>query len=379
MKASRRLSRHQSLPFTGTKSKFLKYIEENSVLDSSGQYQVVPFLFRASNLGSSNFIKKDVGLVTQTSSNQILLVNDLSRRWEGLVSVAIFSEDSSLVTAVDRILLLLQCYPDVQYNTSIHLVFPLRRWDQNRIDVNETKNCKYLYQPQEQISYSFAQVAYPVNLLRNVARRHSMTELIFVVDIDLIPSFDFRLQFLNFSTRNNLFHESKFGEKAVYVVPTYEMSEDMIETGVPNDKTSLVQRIGRKEVRPFYVNVCRKCHKHTDYKSWEETPASESVEVIYEVTWKDPWEPFYISHASVPMYDERFKQYGFNRISQVCELHIAGYKFLVLNNLFLIHRGLKELGSFHSSKHEEQERNRILFRHFKNDLQEKYSTDRKCF
>ena len=37
------------------------------------------------------------------------------------------------------------------------------------------------------------------------------------------------------------------------------------------------------------------------------------------------------------MFDERFKQYGFDRQEQICELRVAGYTFSVLNNHFLVH------------------------------------------
>jgi hypothetical protein len=38
--------------------------------------------------------------------------------------------------------------------------------------------------------------------------------------------------------------------------------------------------------------------------------------VQYDVTWEKNYEPFYVAHKSIPS-DERFKQYGYNRISQV--------------------------------------------------------------
>ena len=59
--------------------------------------------------------------------------------------------------------------------------------------------------------------------------------------------------------------------------------------------------------------------------------------ISFNATWDKSWEPFYISSRNVPLFDERFKQYGFDRIEQICELHIAGYKFPVLNNAFLVH------------------------------------------
>ena len=79
--------------------------------------------------------------------------------------------------------------------------------------------------------------------------------------------------------------------------------------------------------------------RHTDYPSWEksiknptavndkdnneinkiirQTEEASSLNPLYEVLWRDPWEPFYISRNNIPQYDERFRQYGFNRISQV--------------------------------------------------------------
>ena len=39
----------------------------------------------------------------------------------------------------------------------------------------------------------------------------------------------------------------------------------------------------------------------------------------------------------MPLFDERFMVYGFDRIQQICELHVAGYSFAVLNNAFLVH------------------------------------------
>ncbi|GIY67732.1 beta-1,4-glucuronyltransferase 1 [Caerostris extrusa] len=121
-------------------------------------------------------------------------------------------------------------------------------------------------------------------------------------------------------------------------------------------------------------------NKHTDYEAWQKEPPSKKLDVLFEVLWRDPWEPFYIGRNNVPLYDERFRQYGFNRISQVCELHVAGYKFSVLNNAFIVHRGLKTVNSFHKDKEIDQDRNRVLFRQFKVELKEKYpDSSRKCY
>lgn len=65
---------------------------------------------------------------------------------------------------------------------------------------------------------------------------------------------------------------------------------------------------------------------------------------------------------------------------QVCELHVAGYTFSVLNNAFLIHRGFKTSDSFHEDKDKDQNNNRHLFRQFKAELKFKYiDSSRRCY
>ena len=51
---------------------------------------------------------------------------------------------------------------------------------------------------------------------------------------------------------------------------------------------------------------------------------------------------------------------------QVCEMHVAGYKFVILNNAFLIHDGWKFAGKFYAKKDVDNAQNWILFNyHFK--------------
>lgn len=65
---------------------------------------------------------------------------------------------------------------------------------------------------------------------------------------------------------------------------------------------------------------------------------------------------------------------------QSCELHVAGYRFSVLSSAFVVHRGFKIQGEFHARKDEENKRNRVLFRSFKEGLKTKYpSSNRRCW
>ena len=59
-------------------------------------------------------------------------------------------------------------------------------------------------------------------------------------------------------------------------------------------------------------------------------------------------------------------------VFQGCELHVAGFKFAVLNNGFVVHKGYKTADTFHSKKDEENDKNRELFREFKEGLKTRY-------
>ena len=90
----------------------------------------------------------------------------------------------------------------------------------------------------------------------------------------------------------------------------------------------------------MYFQTCKVCHlpeAHTQWLDESRYPMKQQELISFNATWDKSWEPFYISSRNVPLFDERFKQYGFDRIEQICELHIAGYKFPVLNNAFLVH------------------------------------------
>ena len=112
-------------------------------------------------------------------------------------------------------------------------------------------------------------------------------------------------------------------------MPSFEIKDNVV---VPRNKEELLRDVRRSAARPFYSELCSKCQKPTDYARWEELDkgADNEIRIAYTVTWKDPWEPFYIAAASLPLYDERFKQYGFNRISQVCFVYIQQNLYLVL-------------------------------------------------
>ncbi|PNF18583.1 hypothetical protein B7P43_G06247 [Cryptotermes secundus] len=360
----------------------VRSLHQGRVLDSSGEFQLVLNLAPGTRQPPPRFSSTvpDIALVSQCSFNHLHHIVPMVQRWQGPVSVAVFAEDHELSEALWGIASLRLCYSAVRHNVSFQLVSPLPAGGHPPLTVppDLLPPCQGLVLEANQQKNNYAgNRRFPNNLLRNVARRGTSAEFILVVDIDMLPSFNLRQDFYDFAVKSRLFTETHHEDKTVYVVPAFEARKTVRS---PWTKAELLKLADGGHIRPFYIELCWKCQVHTDYEAWQKEPPSSGLAPLFEVLWKDPWEPFYISRNSVPFYDERFKQYGFNRISQVCELHVAGYKFSVLNNAFLVHHGLKTATSFHETKDLDQERNRLLFRQFKTELREKYpESSRRCY
>lgn len=309
-------------------------------MDSSGQYTVVRNIVKPKSWGrvavsfpSSN----DVSLVSQCSINHLVHVLDLSISWEGPISVAVFVSEMDIASAISTIVKLVKCNADIFNNISLHLVYSLGKYDR--------KSSRDLYAFDGSVcdsrqklmassagNYEQKDVAYPNNLLRNVALENSYSKYVFVIDIDMLPSVGLHSKLTSFISNFSIFTKDDHNRFA-FVVPAFEMH---ISDNVPKTKSDVLDLWQRKILQPFYAELCAKCQKHTNYSAWRDLGSSDSLQIGYEVTWKDPWEPFYVVPRSAPNYDERFRQYGFNRISQVLvPFYSSTFTHFTFHNLLL--------------------------------------------
>ena len=293
-------------------------IQETQIVDSSGEYKLVNFFLEAEGKPKS---RNDVALVTHGTVNRLHHIAELSERWRGPMSVAVFTPEYDTILAMELILRLYQCVPSIRQNVSIHLVFPLTHPPKTIPSTisQQDYSCGsgtafYIEKMPTSKNYALGRLKYPNNLLRNLALNNARTEYVMVVDIDMLPSANLHEEFVTFAIQHSLKADnSVLDHKTVFVVPAFEIQNNV---PIPQDKSKLLEQWSQRLVRPFYQELCWKCQRQTDYEAWRNLTLSP-FQVGYEVGWKDPWEPFYIAARSVPLYDERFKQYGFNRISQV--------------------------------------------------------------
>ncbi|KFM65941.1 N-acetyllactosaminide beta-1,3-N-acetylglucosaminyltransferase, partial [Stegodyphus mimosarum] len=283
---------YQETEIQRDRANMMKSIHQSSVLDSSGEFHIINYLITGELIKNNYHLKQDLTLATQTTINGLHNLDLLASAWQGVISVAVFSLTEDVPLAVETILHLRRCYQNIRYNTSFHLVYPLNGPTNNALPSSfpNVNSCDFLANNLQKLNvgknYALG-VAYPNNLLRNVARRSALTEFVFIIDIDMVPSENLHNDFLQFAKEKKLFSETNKDDKTVYVVPAFEVKEDAT---IPRTKSSLLQQVEAMEARPFYFELCWKCQRHTDYEAWQREPPTRKLDVLFEVLWRDPWE-----------------------------------------------------------------------------------------
>ena len=296
--------------------------------DKSGDYVVIENLVASHEWTLKE--KLDVTLATQCTSNNLHYLTELSTRWQGPVSVAVFTYDEDFLYTISAIFYLRFCHPSVAKHVTFHLSYPkghapvhpssLVRVAQRRLVCS-----KWPKRGTDQIvkNYQIANgTEYPINMLRSLSMNKTTTTHVFLVDVDLVPSGWLRSSFIQ-----SIQHRSQNGnstansssapaELTAYIVPVFEIKKGL---DVPWTKLGLLKAWARREARPFQWTQCFSvCQEPTDYRRWMALPQSQSLQVAYNVNYQPRYEPYFIGErSSLPLFDERFRQYGANRLSQV--------------------------------------------------------------
>lgn len=323
---------------------------------------------------------KDVTLVSQCSPDNLHHIEGLMKAWKGPISIAVFSPDRDAVSAMFGIQILRKCNADIRRHVTFHIMYPSShppRFDETVDDFTE-EECSIAMghlKESEGKNYARGELPYPQNSLRNIARVKIKTDLFYLVDIDTVPSNDLRYQFTKFAKKRGLLDQTRF---EAFITPAFEIRS---HHNLPASKDNVIRLIDAGEMRPFHYDTCPYCHKPTEFDHWYGYRGSDELEDAFEVEYSNSFEPFYLANThAAPLHDERFKAYGFDRISQICEMHVKGFTFYVLNNAFITHKGFKFKKNFHETKDYENKKNsKIYEKYFKPELKVKYkASEREC-
>eukprot|EP00095_Tigriopus_kingsejongensis_P011300 maker-scaffold14_size734282-snap-gene-3.18 protein:Tk11300 transcript:maker-scaffold14_size734282-snap-gene-3.18-mRNA-1 annotation:"n-acetyllactosaminide beta- -n-acetylglucosaminyltransferase-like" len=328
-------------------------------------------------------------------------LTDLLDHWPNSpLSVAVYApgNDFCLVTAL--ISWLWTCEKRVRQQVSFHIYFPSdfandiavktasegiqildANCDQDPIFIGES------FRKQQQLPY-------PVNTGRNIARSTVRTKYLLTSDIELYPSPNLSQNFVKFisgSSRVAKLLDKSQESPVVFVLPIFEIEED---SKFPKSKKQLINLYKEEKAVYFHKNFCKHCQKFPGLDEWvlkvrkPKKPTDGPIS-IFQVSERQPpfdrWEPIYIGTQDDPLYDERLSWEGFqDKMSQMVELCLHNYKFVILDNAFLVHKpGIKVKTSDDGTKQEPWRlkfvaRNSQVYETLMRDLSKKYGDLSTC-
>ena len=181
--------------------------------------------------------------------------------------------------------------------------------------------------------------AYPYNSNRNHAIARARTRLIFLLDVDFLPNRALRESVTSQENWESLL-EATHKKRKVIVVPAFETDptlkiEDGIQVAVQASTASKIelQNMFDKGDIVQFAPFFKRGHGATNYTRWF------SSDVPYRVVPEVGYEPFIIlSRIHVPWFDERFRGYGWDKITHIYQLNKTGSRFETLPNGWVCHR-----------------------------------------
>ncbi|XP_048511887.1 beta-1,4-glucuronyltransferase 1 isoform X1 [Athalia rosae] len=329
-------------------------------------------------------------IATQSSVEKLHSLVQVAHYWTGPISIAVFTAgDEDFVVFQEYLSYLRKCYAPIRERVTFSVAMPKARLVNGQpkdaqlpegldcLKPEATLNRFVQGQSKAQTTWKTKNV-YPQNHLRNLARKNCQTDYVFLTDVDIIPS-------SNFSDLLNEFLKNSACDKCAYVIPTYELD---MRVRFPQNKTDLVRLANKGLARPFHQKVFIHNQYATNFTRWSwdvstsrgagdsEIVKSGKVHVSHEVTnFEFFYEPFYVARDTVPAHDERFMGYGYTRNTQVYEMYVAGYEFLVLSPIFTGHWGLQTKKGRPAWRERQNSLNRKLFEGFKKEVFARYNRD----
>ena len=290
----------------------------------------------------------------------------LCTEWDGPLSIGFFVWKDNHEERIEKLIEKNQC---LQYWADFHLVYNV---------YSESTDL---------------QVIYPFNIMRNIALQTASSKFVFLLDIDFLvlpkPHEFYKEQIIveyknllpsNFSQKENKpiswkkVHEN-IPMKPSFIVPALE---SVVKTlPLPNSKVETVKMLKNHTLNPFYGRYCLHCHIPTQFKKWAVSKTS------YEVKYQEGFEPYVIMYNGaldnftdyiIPKYEERFVGRGWDKVSHFYEISLANYHFLVLPEVYVIHKGRPDQPIRFTDEYDNNvQRNKELWFIFKAAMTELYN------
>ncbi|CEF59671.1 N-acetyllactosaminide beta-1,3-N-acetylglucosaminyltransferase [Strongyloides ratti] len=331
----------------------IKYTEEfdKSLLTFTNykNFQILPNIIKSNNYSYDN----NIILILHISSDQKFdkLKNHL-QNWEGYISLAVYLT-SSFTYTFETICTYCKIKEIIGKSNKLSVHFVYKNLINNTIDTylfsHTLKSICYKYP----ITYSKAictkklanesEIAtkmsnYPVNILRNVARKFSYSKYILIGDVDHMFSKNFHNKMLNVAKK--VLSENN---KNALVYRIFEVETKNL-TNAPLTKKELKKQLLLKKAFIFH-HTYKGAHSISRLDEWLSIEDQETPDIQFEAIYdRFKWEPQFVSLSNIPYHDETFPYPNRDNTVLRWEMCRSGYKFLVVNDVFMFHLGFKENG-----------------------------------
>eukprot|EP00475_Leptophrys_vorax_P037024 TRINITY_DN6332_c0_g1_i4.p1 TRINITY_DN6332_c0_g1~~TRINITY_DN6332_c0_g1_i4.p1 ORF type:complete len:760 (-),score=202.03 TRINITY_DN6332_c0_g1_i4:784-2982(-) len=287
----------------------------------------------------------DITLITQCSLDRLLALKRQVKWWKSCLSVAIYVKHDERET-----------------------------WEAEVEEIRQIalqSGCKLTVSIMFESASEHSQAhLYPINALRNLALKGAKSRLVFLLDVDFIGT-DGLVQSIQ-ENYNAL--ETLCLDKIALVVPAFELHGDGdVQEVCGWTKDELAEGVRVKNLSGFHMEHFPKGHGPTDFERWFKSRSP------YFVDFEEGFEPYTITARSLtPMFDERFRGYGLNKVQHAYQMAFDGYAFQVLSGQFVVspeHNRSESWKTIYGKEGDfyEQDRLRRLYNTFKEELYQNFS------
>lgn len=254
----------------------------------------------------------NIGIATQVSFDKFDRIKEMSSHWNGPISCSVLCF-GDIKQVEEDILKAIETWPPRSEPITFHIVIEERNDD-----------------------------PYPTNIMRNFAMNHARTDYVLILDADFVPNpnaWESILVWLE--KRDGIL---ALDSKRAFIVPAFECipsgdQESIPVEDLPRTKENLIKDLSEGWIQPFHLESWPRGHSPTNFGKWY------SASKPYGIIWEPRFEPYVIVNRNeVPQFWEGFVGFGYNKLSFIMELHIAGYHFHVLPDVFIIHRTFADEG-----------------------------------
>lgn len=216
------------------------------------------------------------------------------------------------------------------------------------------------------------ELAYPHNVLRNLAMDYLDGDYFVAVDVDFIPGPGSHRNLVDLFERDKRVRE-KIRTKTVFVLAAFERQmptpeKEVTEDLLPRTKDEVIEMVKSHRGNGFHMAGSSSGHGPTDFEKW----MGHKTNDFYGIPYKNIFEPYILGYKrGMPRYWADFRGFGYNKFSWFFEINRAGYEFAVLRDFYVVHMNHPRASM--SNKNDMTERNRVYWKRFKDYLSKQYA------